>query len=74
MSAEIINKLKRRLVKRKTKSARVLMNGAGIFLKIEKKSSNMVTNNINIYLNMKRRLVDIEKIIPKYGKIKPLSK
>lgn len=74
MSAEIINKLKRRLVKRKTKSARVLMNGAGIFLKMEKKSSNMVTNNINIYLNMKRRLVDIEKIIPKYGKIKPLSK
>ena len=37
MSAEIINKLKRRLVKRKTKSARILMNGAGIFLKIEKK-------------------------------------
>lgn len=36
MSAEIINKLKRRLVKRKTKSARILMNGAGIFLKMEK--------------------------------------
>ena len=39
MSAEIINKLKRRLVKRKTKSARVLMNGAGIFLKMEKKAA-----------------------------------